>query len=47
MVAMNEVEKYEFKRKWDAAVSTVKDSKVDLSKIMILPINTEYKERDE
>lgn len=43
MVGMSEAERQEFKKEWEAAVYRLKKSRVDLSKIYIAEVKTEYK----
>lgn len=43
MILMNEKEKEDFKKEWETTVSKLKNSRVDLSKIVLLPVHAEYK----
>ena len=43
MLVMNDNDKAEFKKEWDRAVQRLRNSRVDLSKIEIMPVQREYK----
>lgn len=43
MILMNDQEKKEFSKEWDEVVLKLKNSRVDLSKILLLPVSKEYK----
>lgn len=46
MAVMNDNDKKEFKKEWDKAVARLKKSRVDLSKIEIMPVQREYTKED-
>lgn len=46
MIYINEEETKKFKQEWDKAVEILKNSRADLSKIEIMPVQREYTKED-